>query len=139
MIWKKIAPQKGDIVRVKAGSIYHFGICSGENEIIQFGLNPSLRGDVSDADVEICITNFNVFCNGEELEVGQLEEAEAYKRKLPSVTVEQARARLGEKGYNILHNNCEHFAYECYMGERHCEQEELVREKFRNIRQMLGK
>ena len=33
------------------------------------------------------------------------------KRKL-------TEARLGERGYNILHNNCEHFANECAWGDK---------------------
>ena len=42
-----------------------------------------------------------------------------------------ARSRLGEGGYNILHNNCEHFVNECVFGIKKSEQEEEVRRKWR--------
>jgi hypothetical protein len=40
--------------------------------------------------------------------------------------VRRARERIGEKGYDILHNNCEHFARYCYFGEKRCEVTEGV-------------
>ena len=40
---------------------------------------------------------------------------------------------LGEKGYHILNNNCEHFANECYCGERFSSQTDGVRALFRNM------
>jgi hypothetical protein len=35
---------------------------------------------------------------------------------LPDVTIERAESRLGEKKYNLLFNNCEHFATWCKTG-----------------------
>ena len=40
-------------------------------------------------------------------------------------------AKAREKGYNILNNNCEHFANECYFGEKKSFLDE-VREKIRH-------
>ena len=37
-------------------------------------------------------------------------------------TVERARSKLGQKGYNILTNNCEHFAIWCKTGEEESSQ-----------------
>ena len=34
----------------------------------------------------------------------------------PKETVKRARSRLGEKAYNLLFNNCEHFAFWCKYG-----------------------
>ena len=62
-----------------------------------------------------------------------LDKKEAKKRRAPKDTVAMARARLGEKGYHILYNNCEHFAYECVMGERYCSQTDLVRSLFKSL------
>ena len=36
-------------------------------------------------------------------------------------------ARIGEGGYNIIHNNCEHLAYECVFGEKKSEQTDAIR------------
>lgn len=35
----------------------------------------------------------------------------------PEETIKRAKSRLGEKGYNIVTNNCEHFAIWCKTGE----------------------
>ena len=42
-----------------------------------------------------------------------------------------ARQRIGESGYNILHNNCEHFVNECVFGEKRSAFLQDVREKLR--------
>jgi hypothetical protein len=34
----------------------------------------------------------------------------------PQETIERARSKLGEQGYNLLLNNCEHFAFWCKTG-----------------------
>ncbi|MBR5140488.1 MAG: 4'-phosphopantetheinyl transferase superfamily protein, partial [Clostridia bacterium] len=44
-----------------------------------------------------------------------------------------ARTKMGTKGYNILYNNCEHFANECVFGEKICRQAEDIRALFRSI------
>lgn len=38
-----------------------------------------------------------------------------------------AKSRIGERGYNILYNNCEHFVYECVFGIKYCSQTEKMR------------
>ena len=55
------------------------------------------------------------------------------KRRKADETVRMARERIGEKGYHILYNNCEHFAYECVMGERYCSQTDTVRALFKSM------
>ena len=53
------------------------------------------------------------------------EEAKLYSAK---ETVERARSRIGEHGYNLLLNNCEHFAVWCKTGVEKSEQvEEIIR------------
>ena len=47
--------------------------------------------------------------------------------------METARARLGEKGYHILYNNCEHFAYDCLYGKKVCTQTDDVRALFQKM------
>ncbi|MBQ1703581.1 MAG: 4'-phosphopantetheinyl transferase superfamily protein, partial [Oscillospiraceae bacterium] len=43
-----------------------------------------------------------------------------------------ARSRIGEGGYDIIHNNCEHFAYECLFGVGRSLQEEELRKKWQS-------
>ena len=124
MKWQLIEPQFGDIIRVKSGSIYHYGIFVTDVEVIQFGLNPKLIRDMSPEQIVVCTSNMDDFICGEFLEVGVPEGKERRKRNSPTKTVELARQQLGEGGYHILHNNCEHFAYFCMMGVKYSSQTE---------------
>lgn len=133
MNWQMIAPQSGDMIRVKAGNIYHYGIYVSDEEVIQFGLAPNARPTVKDCDVEVCVSDVDVFLHGGFLETAVLDKKENKNRIPRAVTVQKARARIGEKGYNILYNNCEHFAYECVTGEKRCSQTDDVRAMFHNL------
>ena len=61
---------------------------------------------------------------------------EAASHPTPAEAVAAARNRMGEGGYHILYNNCEHFANECVTGKHYSEQVEGVREMFKGL---LGK
>lgn len=132
MKWDFKDPVCGDIIRVKAGSIYHYGIYVNDAEVIQFGLSPMPRIGLPDSEVAVCISNIEDFLLEGFLEIGVPEKKDK-KRFPPKKTVALARARLGEKGYNIIYNNCEHFAYECYCGEKFCSQTAEVRELFKKM------
>ena len=133
MNWALKSPAFGDIVRVKNGSFYHYGIYATDTEIIQFGLIPSRRAEIKDADIEVCVTDVEGFLDGGIIEVGECEEDDIAKKRSPEAVVTYARERIGVKGYNIIHNNCEHFAFDCLLGERRCQQEAVVREHFRRL------
>lgn len=133
MEWKRKNPVFGDMIRVKCGSIYHFGIYASSSEVIQFGLAPSLRVGIRDCDVEVLTSSLEMFCAGGELEVCEFDKAERSKIRAPQKIVDYARHKIGTKGYHILYNNCEHFANECVSGERICRQAESVREMFRKM------
>ena len=133
MIWESAKPQYGDMVRVKSGHIYHYGVFVSESEIIQFGLAPTARMGVKDCDVAVCVSNETTFLHGGIMERAVLNEREISSRVPCEKTVEKARSRIGEKGYNILYNNCEHFAYECVMGVKKCTQTDDLRSMFHNM------
>ena len=116
MKWEMKEARYGDIVRVSLGSIYHYGIFVSEDEVIQFGLPPAPNRRAE--DVEVLSAPVDDFLAGGFLEVGIAEGREKKRRKSPKETVAKAKERLGEKGYNIINNNCEHFANECAFGEK---------------------
>ncbi len=132
MKWELKQGKAGDMVRVKVGSIYHYGVFVSEDEIIQFGLAPVARKNIPDSEVCVCVSSVEQFTFGGFLEVGVPSLQERLRMKKPDERISLARSRLGEKGYNILYNNCEHFAYECVLGQKKCTQAEDVREFFRN-------
>ena len=134
MKWSLKDPAFGDIVRVMFGEgIYHYGIYASDEEIYQFGLAPNRRMEISDADVRVLVSDIDEFLSGGFLEVGEPDFIERFQKKSPSEVIKLAKARLGEGGYNILYNNCEHYANACYFGKKFSTQADSVRELFRNL------
>ena len=111
MDWILTPPSEGDIVRVKVKFYYHYGIYVSNNEIIQFGLPDN--SDTAPDDIEVIATDIKTFLNGGNLETAKLSTKEKLTRRSKKDTIKYAREHIGQKGYNILHNNCEHFATEC--------------------------
>ena len=62
-----------------------------------------------------------------------LDRKEKKRRFAPEKTVEIARSKIGTGGYNILHNNCEHFCYECVFGIKKSTQEDYIRSMWKNL------
>lgn len=133
MKWVMKEPKPGDMIRVGLGTIYHFGIFVSEEEVIQFGLAPNRRAMIPDCDVTVLASDIDTFLAGGFLEVGEFDRKERKKHRKPAEVIDCARKRIGEKGYHILYNNCEHFAYECLTGEHICHQADDIREMFRNL------
>ena len=132
MRWEPTACQAGDMVRIRLGSVYHYGIFVSEDEVIQFGLPPTAGNCAKEGEVKVLATDIDVFACGCIVETACLDRSEQRRRIPPSETVARARARLGESGYNLIHNNCEHFVNECVFGESRCTQEEDVRSRWLN-------
>lgn len=121
------------MVRVQLGGIYHYGIYVSDDEVIQFGLAPSERRNIPDTEIAVLASDIDVFLVGGFLEVGVADRKERKKFRSPKDTVNVARSRIGERGYNILYNNCEHFAYECLTGEKYSSQTDEVRKLFQSM------
>ena len=119
------------MIRVRAGSIHHYGVYVSDGEVIQFGFAPNLRAGQKDADVTVLSTSLADFQNGEASETAVFTPEEAAAHPTPAETITTARNRMGERGYHILYNNCEHFAYECVTGKHYSEQVDSVRERMR--------
>ena len=133
MKWILGEPQSGDMIRVKAGTIHHYGVFVSDSEVIQFGLAPNARPGLKDSDIEVLATDIDTFLAGQFLEVAEFDRKEKKTHPTPEEAVAKARARMGEKGYHILYNNCEHFAYECVSGKHYSEQVDGVREMFKGL------
>ena len=131
MKWLTCEPAYGSMIRVQAGSIHHYGVYVSPDEVIQFGLAPALRPHQRDADVTVLSTDLASFRNGGSCETAVFTPEEAANHPIPSEAVAAARSRMGEGGYHILYNNCEHFANECVTGKHYSEQVEGVREIMR--------
>ncbi|MEM6614664.1 MAG: lecithin retinol acyltransferase family protein [Cyanobacteria bacterium P01_C01_bin.72] len=100
---------KGDCIYVyrnfgKLKGVYkHYGIDCGDGTVIHYR-KPS---EVVEQ------TFYATFSQGNPTYVAEYTEGFGY---IPDVVVARARSRLGEKDYNLLTNNCEHFACWCKTG-----------------------
>ena len=121
----------GDIIRVKLGSVYHYGIFVSYDEVIQFGYPPIEK--YQDKEKVVVSTNIDTFACNQLIEVGSFTFFDHKRRFKSNITVEMARSRLGQGGYDMLENNCEHFAFECYCGRHYSSQEIEMKKKWENV------
>ena len=134
MQWVAKTPVFGDLIRTKVQFYHHYGIFVSEQEVIQFGLpdDPFRSAD----QIRVLSSDIAAFLQGGDVEVAQPEGAECKALRSRKEIVSIARSRLGEGGYDILHNNCEHFVNDCAFGTPSSSFVENVREK---LRRKLGK
>ncbi len=130
MKWRPDIPQSGDMIRVAIGSIYHYGIYVSDGEVIQFGAPPTDLLTRCDSDIKVISTDIDFFSVGNIPERAIAETRDEKKRFSPKKTVKIARSRIGEGGYSIIHNNCEHFVYECVYGKKYSHYETEMRNRW---------
>ncbi len=130
MKWWPGPLKAGDMIRVSVGSVYHYGIFVGEDEVIQFGPPPTAQAMKDCGDFRVMASDIHAFCGGVIVEVAVPETRAERRRFSARKTVKRARAAMGNTGYDIIRNNCEHFAYECVYGVKHSTQAEEARRRF---------
>ncbi len=113
-MWELKNPKYGDQIRVNRGLYYHHGIYASNESVYQFAAPSGMETSAENARV-IC-TTLGEFLKGGNVEVRVYTEAEMEKRKSPEETIEYAKAHLGEGGYDLVSNNCEHFSNRCAFG-----------------------
>lgn len=114
MQWTERQPQSGDIIRTKVRFYHHYGIYVTDDRVIQFGL-PDNTG-VPNEQICVLATDIYTFLNGGSLEVATPDREERKTMRPAKEVVALAESRLGQTGYDILHNNCEHFVNDCVFG-----------------------
>lgn len=119
----------GDIVYVKRNGYQHFGIYSGHGQVIHYHKekNPLLcDGIITETTLAEFMSSSDTLyvLNG----IGPAADNNLFdwiiKRIFhgeitpfsPQETIKRARSKLGERGYSLLLNNCEHFAFWCKTG-----------------------
>lgn len=85
------------------GVYEHHGIDCGDGTVIHYR-----KGD----EAMISRTSFEQFAQGKPVFVKDYSAS-----YIPDVVIERAESRLGERQYNLLTNNCEHFATWCKLGK----------------------
>ena len=110
--WEKKKPNYCDHIRVFRGLYYHHGLYLDDNNIVNF--RGSANDDVLNPELAMVrLSTLDEFLNGGSCEVRIYTCDELNKMRPKNEIANYALSRLGEKGYNILTNNCEHFVNSC--------------------------
>ena len=104
-------PKFGDHIRVKLDSFFHHGIYLSDNEVIHFCCEGEFT--ILSRDLKVASTDLNAFSQGNEIEIIIHQ-----KRFTPQKTKEIAISKIGFSDYDLVFNNCEHFANMCIFGKR---------------------
>jgi hypothetical protein len=102
----------GDHLRVYRGGYWHHGIDCGNYRVIHYTAR-----DGTKAGASIQETTQSLFALD-----GVVEIVPYAQRGAPDAILARARSRLGENAYNVVLNNCEHFARWCVTGEAESDQ-----------------
>lgn len=131
-IWVRKTPQRGDHIRVNRGLYNHHGVYISDDEVIHF---TGRDGDnVLDwSKPEVISTDLDYFLKGDILEVKEYTDEEINDLYPTEHIVQYARACLGDKGYNLIFNNCEHFANTCTLGRFRSKQVERIFDSINSV------
>ena len=86
MKWEPTDCKTGDMVRIRLGSIYHYGVFLSEDEVVQFGYPPIPEFSEQNAVVTVVAVDIDTFSCGHIVEVAVLDRKEkksACLRKRP--------------------------------------------------------
>ncbi len=128
-----ISPYPGAHIRVQVNGIYHHGIYINDEEIVQFGLPFDILKPKE--EVRVIKSDINDFLQGGFLEVKIYDKKEKKLKNKDEDIIKIAISKLGEGGYDIVHNNCEHFANYCIFNKKESKQIDDIRSE---IRKKLG-
>ena len=124
-----ITANTGDIVYVKRKGYRHFGIYTGNEQVIHYhkehhpllsdGIitETTLAEFMSDSDTLYVLNGIGPTADTHLFDwiIQRVFDGEITSFS-PQETIDRARSKLGEQGYSLLLNNCEHFAFWCKTG-----------------------
>lgn len=103
---------KGDHIFVKRPFYTHHGIDCGDGTVIHYTGEPGCKRNAA-----VKLTDIQEFTAGGHVMIRYYDRQDNVEK-----TLERAFSRLGEDSYNLLFNNCEHFAAWCKTGQKRSEQ-----------------
>ncbi len=135
-----VKPIKGDLIRVKRKlGYYHYGIYIGHNKVIHYSA-PEDDSIFDNRNIEIRKGDLKEnFLRGDTLEVN-IPYSSFYYR---FIVCKRAKKLLGvhkfrDQDYDLLKNNCEHFANYCYFGEAVSAQSDYASQGLMGVFSSLG-
>ena len=130
-LWVCKCPSYGDHIRVNRGLYYHHGIYKSDYEVYSFQ-SPIGAETSAETAVVLKITLLDFLKEGY-LEVREYSEAELKTKRTAEEICAYAEEHLGEGGYNLISNNCEHFANRCVFGVSSSNQVDNVKNILRGL------
>lgn len=112
---------KGDhIYYFRGGGTYsHHGIDCGDGTVVHFETSPwqKLAGGLRSGELpQVARTSLEEFALGHSVDEILVRDYDVRQIDHARTTLERAESRLGEEGYSVFNNNCEHFAVWCKTG-----------------------
>lgn len=125
IIQMSLPPIGSHLVSRRCGGLYtHHGVYVGNGNVVHY---EGFAGGVNIHDVipidqfarsSIRCVSLEVFCGGNEFFIQKHNCPKFSQQEI----VERAMSKIGESEYNLIWNNCEHFANWCIEGEKKSEQ-----------------
>ncbi|XP_062253813.1 phospholipase A and acyltransferase 4-like [Platichthys flesus] len=117
--WKQAFKGKpGDLIQINRGPYKHWAVCIGENEVVHFGTDSGQSsGSLTNSGTGMVKREklTNVVGNDDHQVKNLLDNK--YKARDPSIIVKEACERVGRVlKYDLVNNNCEHFATDLRYG-----------------------
>jgi hypothetical protein len=138
--WAKKKPKPADHIKTPRANVikdyYHHGIYISDKEVIHFASEDS--DNLLGAGNEIINTDLSVFLKGGELFVREYNNEEKSQLWDAETIISYAKSCVGESGYNLVFNNCEHFCNDCTLGEHKSKQVENVLKPFKKGDRKMG-
>lgn len=115
MQWKKRENDetvcRGSIVKIRVKGVFHYGVYVGNETVVQFG-SADMLPCPDPASVCVSACSLAEFCGERTLFVGIVTPDDPPPLAPETVCI-RALSRIGERGYDFVRNNCEHFVCEC--------------------------
>lgn len=114
------APQAGDVIYVDRLLYKHYGVYIGNGKVVHFAAKEGHETNADNAVVhQTTLANF--LKDGELL----IDTSIPHKYTRDEI-VQRALSCIGNKDYNLVFHNCEHFASWCVSGKQRSKQVENV-------------
>ena len=133
--WQLVDLYPGAHIRCKVGNFYHHGIYIGNDEVVQFGLPFDIAKDAS--DIKVLRSPISEFCSPNSfIEVYCYSKKELKQKFSDEEIIANALSHIGDAGYSIIKNNCEHFANLCIFGKKSSDQ---IDEAYKDVEELFKK
>lgn len=112
----------GSVLKARRAFYFHYGVYVGGGKVVHFSSKG--KDEMNSSSADIILTTLKTFAKGDKVSLDTWEEAVFS----PEEIAQRAMSAIGTKKgtYNLISNNCEHFANWCRCGRLISHQKRLV-------------